>query len=336
MKTTNRIDVHHHIIPDVYRNSLLKLGVDRSAGAQIQPWTPERSLEFMKKAGVETAICSISEPALNPIMAVNPEEGIRVARETNEFMAELCKEYPGKFGAFALLPMPDVEASVKEIEYALDVLKLDGVGLLSNYGEAFVGNREFEPVFQALQDRGAVIYLHPSTPPASYKRPEFVTVDFFEEFTFSTTRAAANLMFSGTMDRCPDIKIILSHMGGCLPYIRWRLHVCWKGLAKDMPKQFRSLPVAPYVYDTWDTINEMPAESMARFYYDTALAPHKLAFDAVEEAAPHHTLFGTDSFFCAEGLSLAFGSIIEECLDGDRLHEVNRGAAEKLFPRFAE
>lgn len=331
MNTSRRIDVHHHIIPELYRDALDKIGIGTSGGLVLNQWTPEDSIAHMDALGVETAICSISEPALYPFVAKGPQYAKALARELNEYMAGLHEMNPARFGAFAVLPMPDVEASLEEIAYALDVLKLDGVGLLSNYNGQYLGDRVFAPVFDALQKRKACVYVHPSVPPDA-SRPEYMPLDYFAEFCFNTTRAAANMAFGGTMERCPDIKPIFSHMGGTLPYLSWRLSVCFpKG---EIPKEKRRLP--EYVYDGWGSVKKPVEEYFAQYYYDTALATHQTAFEAVGSLAPGHTLFGSDAFYAGVEVAKLFVKNIEAHYTGALLDDVNRRNAERLFPRFAE
>jgi len=332
MEATRRIDVHHHITPAIYREAMFKYGIDYSGIKSLNEWTPEASLAQMDALGTETGICSISEPALYPIVAKNKKEAKELARSINEYMAEMSIKYPGRFGAFALLPMPDVEASLEEIAYALDILHLDGVGLLSNYQEEYLGNKIFEPIFQELQKRRACIYVHPSASPSALVRPEFVTNDGLAELCFNTTRAATNLILSGTMDRCPDIKVIFSHMGGTLPYLGWRMDNFIDALKNDEKLAF--MPEG--VWSTIKSLTKSVPEYMSMFYYDTALATHKAAFQAVETSAPGHTLFGSDAFYAP---LISCGKVFVHNIDSyftdkQELYAVNRGNAEIIFPRF--
>lgn len=328
------IDVHHHIIPPVYRKALLDAGIGTSAGRAILEWRPEDSLAHMDALGVETGICSISEPALYPLVAQDTGAAKKLARQVNEYMAELRVKYGRRFGAFALLPLPDVDAALEELAYALDVLELDGVGLLSNYHGDFLGDRVFAPLFSELQKRKAAVHVHPSVPPPPKKmpRPEFVPLDYFEEFCFNTTRAAANLILGGTMERCPDVKMVLAHMGGALPYLAWRIQTCYPG---NVPQERRqALP--GFVYDGWATLQKPVMDYVAQFYYDTALATHNIAFNAVDEVAPGHMCFGSDSFYATLDNARIFISEIEtHYCNAAALYAVERGNAEKLFPCFA-
>lgn len=165
MSTTKQfplIDIHHHIIPDVYREGLAEIGIIHSGGKSIDPWNVDMSLDFMDSLNIETAFMSISEPALREVVEHSLEKARDLARKTNEFMAAAKQQYPERFGAFAVLPMPDVKASIEEVKYALEVLKLDGVGLLSNYQADFLGDSCYDELLDVLQDYKAVVYVHPS------------------------------------------------------------------------------------------------------------------------------------------------------------------------------
>ena len=324
------IDVHHHIIPEEYKAALAEVGVGKSGGLTIGEWTAQKSLDLMETLGIEKAYCSISEPALYPIVEKDKVLGRKKARMLNEYMTKLCADYPGKFGAFAVLPLPDVEGSIEEAIYALDVLGLDGVGMLSNYRNEFLGNRMFDPLFDELDKRGALIYIHPSIPVdvEVFKRPEFVPLDYFQEFCFNTTRAASNLVFSGTLERCPNIKPILSHMGGTLPYLSWRLNECFPG--NKRPEN----PMLPaYIYDGWCSLSKPVYEYFARFYFDCALSCHDIAFAAVDKLAPNHVLFGSDSFYASLNSGKKFVQEVEAYYKGDALNEIKRENAIQLFSK---
>lgn len=332
MKVHNRIDVHHHFLPDFYLKALQDAGVTNSGGQLFTSWTPQKSLMLMQESGSTTAIVSISEPGLYPITYRNKQAARDLARKINEYTADLHEKYPQQFGGYAVLPLPDMEGSLIELEYALDDLKLDGVALLSNYGTHFLGDSRFNALFDAINERNGVFHVHPSVPPSELSRPEFMPIDFMQEFTFNTTRAAVNLIFSGTLERCQNLKPILAHMGGTLPYLRFRLDDCFEELGKhDISK----LPLPPAVLDAWMSIPGRIANQMRRFYFDTALAADPICFAAVDAVAPGHMLSGTDAFFALRTQGIRFAENVEHYYtDEDKLYAVARGNAEGLFPRF--
>lgn len=143
-----------------------------------------------------------------------------LVKNNSSIITFLDSSAPTNVLPFSNLLNRNAEGALREMEYALDVLKLDGVGFVSNYHDEYLGNTCFDEIFSEMQKRKAVGYVHPSCPPKNFVRPQFTPLDYFEEFTFCTTRAATNLILSGTMERCPDIKLFFSHMGGVFPYLR--------------------------------------------------------------------------------------------------------------------
>lgn len=265
-----RIDVHHHVVPPDYAavvRGKAKLEVPVSA------WTLERSLADMDAAGVATAVASISNPGL---FFGDPAEARRLARICNEYGAELGRRYPGRFGMFAALPLPDVEGALAEIAYALDELGLDGVGLFTSYGNRWLGDPHFAPVFAELDRRGAIAFTHPVTPACCAgilpEIPPRVV-----EFATDTTRTIVDLLFSGTATRYPRVRMIFSHAGGTMPFLIERL----TELAKA-PAMRERLPdgVLP---------------PLRRFFYDTAQSSNPTALGALRSLVPvSQILFGTD------------------------------------------
>jgi 6-methylsalicylate decarboxylase len=212
-----RIDVHHHFMPAFHREVLIA-----NRGGAIPPaWTVEGSLQDMDKAGVSTAMLSIMQPG---IWFGNDAQGRRLARDCNDYAARLVKDHPGKFGMFATIPIPDTEGSLREIEYALDVLKADGIALLTSYYERYLGDPTFLPVFEELNRRKAVVYVHPTTPDCCKALVKGIPVGTIEYAT-DTTRTISSLIFgeAGTAFKCPDIRFIWSHSGGTLPFLTGRL-----------------------------------------------------------------------------------------------------------------
>lgn len=326
---TELIDVHHHIIPDAYREALASAGIRSAGGRALSRWSPEDSLQFMDRLGIEKAYVSISEPAVYPLVAIDPGRAAELCRKVNEGMAEMKEKHPGRFGAFALLPMPDVERSIEELHYALDVLHLDGAGLLSNYCDQFLGDSVFDSLMQALNDRAAVVYVHPSVPPRGTARPQFVYPDFMQEFCFNTARAAANLMMSGTMESAPSVRFVFSHMGGVLPYLRWRL-------ATSFPytpalRAFFNAPEA--ISRSWEKVKQNLRVYMGRMWFDTALATDPYVYQLVNDTAPGHVVFGTDSFFAPEILDRLMIQQLNDMLPKEEFLSVARRNAEVLFAR---
>ncbi len=263
----------------------------------------------MNERGVETAILSVSTPGVH---LGNDVEARAKAREVNEYAAAVVESHPGRFGFFATLCLPDVRGSLEELAYAFDTLHADGVVLLANSGGVYLGDKAFDPLFDELNRRRAVVFVHPSQPPGLDPVPEIPT--FVADFLLDTTRAALQLARSETLDRCPDLKVILSHAGGFVPYAAYRL----SAFASRTGNPFEGI------------------QRLNRFYFDIALSgsptalPSLLAF-----AEPDHVLFGSDFPYAPPVAVHAFTGMYESyALDTAQRASIDRGTAESLFPRL--
>lgn len=312
----HRIDLHGHALPPEYRASLLENGYATIGGYPTPQWSPERAIDFMDRYGIQTQVLSLSDPGVSYLSGGEARD---MARYCNSYAAGLFRRYPKRFGALAVLPMPDVTASVAEIEYALDVLKLDGVVLLSAYDGVYLGHPQFEPVMAALARRNAFVFVHPAAIPAENK-PDLPVPDFLYEFTFDTTRAVAQLMYGGTVTRYPSIRFLLAHAGGTVPYLSYRL-----GLAGEVGFPGQAAPSGI-------------AARIRNFFYDTAISPSRAAMGSVLEVTSlDHIMFGSDwpfseLLFTGSGdpqpqLSNTFSS-------SDRL-QIERANALRQLPRLA-
>jgi 6-methylsalicylate decarboxylase len=267
--------VHHHIVPPRWlaeereRMSGRALDFDR-----VAQWTPAMSLEAMDRNGIATAITSISTVIVRPS---EPDRAHGLARDCNEFAARLCQDHPKRFGMFALLPLPHVDLCLEEIEYAADVLKCDGFKLQTSYETRWPGDPAFAPVFDELNRRNATIFFHPTVPGCCTNllpdlNPPLV------EYPFDTTRAIMSLVFSGTVTRCPDLKLIFAHGGGTVPMLAHR--------------------VANLVTVRKDLAARLPNGAIAEFqklYFDIVSATNPPAMAALMKlATAAQLLFGTD------------------------------------------
>jgi predicted TIM-barrel fold metal-dependent hydrolase len=310
-----RIDVHCHAIPDFLREALAAAGRGATISTGTPAWSVEHHLATMAAANIGTSILSISQPGVH-----FGDDGAarRLARRCNEFFAELRAKHPGRFGTFAVTPLPDIAGARDEIADALDVLRFDGIGVLASYGEKFLGDPAFDPVLEALNARGAAVHVHPSFHPAS-RGLELKLPGFLIEFPFDTTRAAVNLIFSGTLERFPNIRFILSHAGGTLPFLAARLKA---GLAID--PNFSALTP------------ERIEKAVRHFWYDTALSTGPAMIAALNAVAdPARILFGSDFPYAPAGLVTSSVSDLEVQLDAQQLAAIGRDNAVRLFPRFA-
>ena len=151
------------------------------------------------------------------------EDAVKLARETNEFVASVVRDDPEHFGGFATMPLPDVDAALDELEYAYDTLGFDGVVLYSSQGDRYLGDPSFDPLFEELERRRAVVFIHPTTLPPGADATGLTIPFGVAEFTFDTTRTVINMLYSGTLERYPSIRYIVSHAGGTIPYLAWRI-----------------------------------------------------------------------------------------------------------------
>ncbi len=308
MAAPHRIDVHHHFVPPKYKEE-----VNRKRAMQpcMQSWTVQGSIEDMDKAGVAIALVSITLPGL---YFGNVEEARRLTRICNDYAMEMSRTYPRRFGLFAALPWPDIEGSLKEIDYALDSLKADGIGLYTSYGTQWLGHPDFAPLFEELNRREAVVYTHPVCAPCVQGLIPEINESIIEYGT-DTTRAIASLLFTGSAVRYPNIKWIFSHAGGTMPFLIERL----VNLGKT-PAYAARLP------------NGLLHE-LKRFYYDTAQASNPSALGCLRTIAPiSQIMFGTDypyrlaSEHVAGIAGCGFSAAEVRAIDGDN--------AVRLLPRL--
>jgi predicted TIM-barrel fold metal-dependent hydrolase len=310
------IDVHHHLSPTTFINALK----DHKLGERpILDWTPARSIEDMDRARVATAITSITHPGL---WFGDKTETTHLARECNEYATRLVADHPGRFGTFASLPLPNVDASLKEIEYAFDILKVDGVGVMTSFGDKWLGDASFEPVMQELNRRKAVVYTHPTV--ANCCRNLLPDIHYsVVELATDTTRAIANILFTGTAERYPDIRFIFSHAGGAMPFIYGRF-AAYPNLDKGMGLGLNIQQKVP----------NGVLKTLQSFYYDTAQTSYSTAMEPLKKiVGTSQIVFGTDYPFRTsvdhvKGLANSGFSETE-------LIAIYRENAVRMMPQFA-
>jgi len=299
-----RIDTHHH-------------------HSQGGPWTPSRSIEAMDRSGIAAAI--LSRPGI-PVS--EPEKARKLARDGNEFAAQVVRDHPDRFGLFATLPLFDVEGSLRETAYAFDVLKADGVCFATSYGNRWPGDAAFAPVLDELNRRKAVVFIHPAAP--GYYNADFSLKiqPAALEFMFDSARAIVSLILNGSLMRCPDIRFIFGHGGGTLPFLHERLdHL----IGEDLPtggewttgdNRYRS----KYVPNGF--VNEMK-----KVYFDIVRVANRANFALLRQVMPPgRLLLGTDYPIVAT--SETVGHLPGLHLDGKVLRGIERDNALTLFPRF--
>lgn len=328
--STGRVDVHFHALPPAYRTALT---TDLPRGSARSPaWTPDLAIEMMDRNKIASAILSISVPGVH---FGDNSKACTLCRTCNEYFGELRDSLPLRFGAFAALPLPDVNGACAEIDYALNVLKLDGVGLFSNYGGKHLGDAEFDPVLERLNEYGAVAFIHPSANCLCQGVQPNVPLSLIE-YLFDTTRAALNLVLSGAMDRFPRVRFILAHAGGTLPYTAWRVaDTVWRQLSQSPVKERYPLPLINHNIDRLSA--DVVLSRLRQFWYDTALSAAPQTFASLMTVAePTRILFGSDWPYSNEPMVQDSITNLEEpqFLSTSQLAAINRDNALQLFPRL--
>jgi 6-methylsalicylate decarboxylase len=308
------IDVHNHIVPPFYLAENRER-IAGSRGGQISAawldWEPQKALEAMDEHGVATAVLSLSTPG---VWFGDAEAARRTARQCNDYAAELARSHPRRFGLFSALPLPDTDSSLREIEYALDVLKADGIGLLTSYGDKWLGDATYQPVFEELNRRKAVVFVHPTTPACCRAlMPGIATV--IAEVPQDTTRTVISLLFSGTLTRFNDIRFIFCHAGGSVPVVAARMTQ----------------------YGPRDLIEKLPRGvdyELKRLYYDIAVSGHRPAIAALTSFIPtSQILFGSD--FPYRGLGETADTMAQLGLSASDLQAIGWENALALLPRLS-
>jgi predicted TIM-barrel fold metal-dependent hydrolase len=302
-----RIDIHHHALSADIIELMRELGLPTPG----QQWQLNKTLDMMDANKIEASVVSNVIPC-----DVLGEAAVarRLARQVNEAAAEVVRAQPNRFGFFAILPLPHVNLALEEAAYALDELGADGVALLPHGGDRYLGAPLFDPLFEELNRRRAVVLVHPMDLPQGCA-PDVPSV--FADFLLDTTRAAINLITSGTLARYSEVSIILSHAGGFLPYAASRVQVVADVLAN-------------VDHDTvW--------EGIRRFHYDLALSVPSALPTLLATVDSSHILYGTDwSGVPASVVEQATRAFDEAAVIDDRTRQaINRNNALKLLPGLA-
>jgi 6-methylsalicylate decarboxylase len=297
-----RIDIHHHANPPIY--------VKTTGQFANWTWTPAASIEQMDKYEIATSMLSITQPG---IWFGDAPKARSLSRACNEYMAQMVKDYPGRFGLFAAVPLPDQDGTLREIEYAFDTLKADGIGLLTSYEDKWPGDPAFVPAFEELNRRNAVLFIHGTGPSCCQHLIPGVTATM-AEFDFDTTRAVESLLVNGTLSRFPNIRFIFIHSGGTLPVLAGRIN-------DRFPK------------DRLDRVPNGMMYEVKKLYYEVAHATYAAPLSALTKLIPvSQILFGTD--YPAEPMLTTIDPLAQFGLSAEDLHAIDRGNAERLFPQL--
>jgi 6-methylsalicylate decarboxylase len=310
-----RIDVHAHYVPAEYRQALIDHGHAQPDGFPALPdWSPEAHLAMMDRVGIATAMLSITSPGVS--FGADPVEW---ARRVNEAGAATVRAHPGRFGLLASLPLPDVDAALSELAYALDVLGADGVMLLTNVAEVYLGDPRLDPLMAELHRRRVVTLLHP-TSPACFQRTALGHPRPVMEFLFDTTRAVANMVVNGTLARFPDVRLIVPHAGAALPVLADRI----AGFA-DL---FGLGGQEPGAIDVLATLEGLHYEVGAGMPFPRHI---EALLDLVDVG---RLVYGTDfPFGGLPGIEASTAALDRRFADGD-LRRITRETALGLFPRL--
>ena len=319
---SSTIDVHNHVIPPFLIEEL-------SSSPDLPPalmlpaareWTPAAAVEQLDRHAVAAAVLS-GVPLHSVLGQMGQERVAQLARRINEFAVRLSEDHPGRFGLFSFLPMPDVDRSLVEIEYSLDVLGANGVGLFTRYGEQWIADPRFLPVLEELNRRRAVVFCHPDLPSCCCGDSAFPIANMVHAATgypYDTGRAVFALLLSGTLNRYPGIQWIFCHGGGPVPVLAGRV--------REMVRSPEVLErVAPKGVD----------HELQRLYYDTANAAHAATMAALLAYVPlSQVLFGTDAPYF--GIDRNLASLHQNGLNEEQLDAVKRGNALELIPGIAK
>jgi len=264
----------------------------------------------MDKSGIQTSMLSQIQPGT---WFGDAEESRKMSRIINEYGAKLVQDHPGRFGLFATITPLDVEGSLKEIQYAFDTLKADGLGILTSYKGKYLGDPSFAPVWEELNRRKAVVYVHPLTPDCCNNLVPGIPPGSIEYATDST-RTIAHLVFSGTSQKYPDIRWIFSHSGGTLPFLTQRF------IQQQKVQKHAHLPNGPI-------------PEFQKFYYELAQGNTKAQLSALSElVGTSQMLYGTDFPF-RDGAEVNQG-IAEWKFPAADLRAIENETARKLLPRL--
>ncbi|MBR0060947.1 MAG: amidohydrolase [Selenomonadaceae bacterium] len=293
------IDFHAHAILPSYVDALRILKIDAAAeeGFPLPQWSAENHLQFMSDAGIDFTILSMATPHISDKSAV---------RAINEEFAELCRRFPTKFAFAATLPLPNVESSIEEFFYATEKLGALGVKVASNSDGVYLGDKRLDEIFSALNKRNALVIIHPS-PARTLPRENVVTgkVMALFEYPADTTRAVLNMLANGTLEKFPNLKIVVPHCGSFLPYMKQRAGAMFQMLA---------------AMNLMEPVNF--SAGVGKLFFDTAGDPMPEQFDMLTKIASlDKIIFGTDYPYVPAQILLRKKKVFDEELSRRSLKE---------------
>ncbi|KAL5361449.1 cytochrome P450 [Aspergillus floccosus] len=272
----------------------------------------------MDDYGLNYSILSITAPGVN-FLASKPKKAQALARELNHILHDYTQTHPTKLGALCLLPLPNVKHALAEISYCLDELDFDGVGLYTNYNGLYLGDERLDPVFQALNERNATVFVHPTIPGC-----QAATLGYggpLTEYPFDTIRAVENMLLTGQRQRYPNVTMIFPHGGGAIPYLAGRI----AGVA------------------TLDELGALdPAHTIAQlrgYYFDTASAYSAIQLQALKAfGGVGRIVTGTDFPYVPVNQAKPGLASIQANggFNSSEMGRINNGNVLSIFPRIRD
>jgi aminocarboxymuconate-semialdehyde decarboxylase len=308
------VDLHHHVIPDFYWEASNE-GGNAAGGINPPRWSLDGAIAYLDEAEIDLAVVSISTPGVH---FGDDAEGRTLALRVNEFLADLRRDRPDRFGAFASLSLPDLDGALDELAFALDVLELDGVSLMTNAGGCYLGDARFDPLFDELQRRRALVFVHPTASPDPIAH-SLGLPDALLDYPVDTSRAIAKLHYSNTFARTPDVKYVFSHAGGTIPFVASRF-----AIVDAMDVLPGAEERAPF------------AEAVTRLYWDTASAFGNPVLHMLRQVTGiDNVVFGTDYPYPHDDISIGGLRTLQRttALVGDERCGVLGDTASRLLGR---
>jgi predicted TIM-barrel fold metal-dependent hydrolase len=313
--TSLTIDTHHHILPDFFWGATNDSHVPVGGLSPLQ-WSKEAMVSFMDDAGINVAVMSVSTPGVH---LGDSQKARSLARRCNEFAAELVRTRPGRFASFACIPLPDIDASLEELSYAVDVLGLDGLVLFTNSRGVYLGDATLQPVFEELERRKSVVFVHPNPSPDPVAHLLGLP-DNLIDFPTDTNRAVAQMHYTNRFARTPSVKYIFSHAGGSIPYLAARFAI-----------------IDEMAFIPGGEERGTAASMFRRMYWDTALSASDPVLRMLRDVVGiDQLLFGTDFPYLRRDLAANAKQRIarsSELNDSER-RAILGGSAARLFPRL--
>ena len=325
-----RLDLHHHFASPGYKKRIAE--VKRQGWDTFQPWSVEKDLAAMDEAEVQTAFLSCSTPGvwLGDDFRIERDQAIALSREMNEYAARLSSDHKGRFGSFITLPLPDIDASLKEIAYGFDTLHCDGVGLLTSYGDIWLGDKKLAPVFEELNRRNAIVYTHPTDAACCHNLANANPVTL--EWLVDTSRSIMSVLSEGgpgmagagsrepsAATRYPNCKFIWSHAGGALIGVASRIvgGISAAQLAAPAPVNSHLHHIRRFFYDTAGSTNPVLMQGIARL------------------AGASQIVFGSDYPFGGQaGIKGIADGLLTCGFTQEELRGIDRENAVRILPKY--